>query len=767
MSRLRSLSSVVGALIALTAMTAATLGLAYFISSLSSTQVNAARLASERLNEWLYMYTGVVAEGNATHVCFRDESGSVLRGAVLVEHGRVVSLEGDGEVCVPKAMLGDTEAVILASRHGALLPVPPDRVEGLEGEASLSALLSTSLETREAQSTIPLAGITWRTNVDPVNVTLLGVYAGLYEYHGLYYLLALGVELNVAGRDVRLASSYGLVRPVMPGETAARLLTGVETVQLFTSRGVQPFLSTLYSSIAMYYNATATGYHLFLADEDTLCGLLVVSQENSGGVYTSDALLACVKRWTLSGSSIVLNYTIAWLPSSSPLAQRLVSLATSGKSFTLYAGVLDTYAPTALVDRNALCCAPGWVTRQYNTLLSRISSIAKSFVSSLGLDTSKTYIVWQLPLHDPRLSVDIGESPVVPLEPLYYELQVSRRIVDYASLAYTNYYHQTVQTMPGGWSRIAARAEDTLPYLRVTATPLAMLYRAATARDLPLYVAGWAAARYEADNDKTSVYMASAYTPAALTYVDPRGAQCRLVYTGSPPVIHYLDPHSGLALIENMVCVRIGGYEANLAYALPLAELTSSTTGGLTVIASDAVRGPYYAPILETRIPGDIVACYPGAVLECSGTIHVYYTFAPSPLYNETVLNTLNSLYSNVYLQNTLLYTTHSQDTTRVYVNDATLLHQHTSLLAATCAYTRIDVDLDARTAKVTTPETSCIPAPPGIAVLEVFISKRGDWPPPDQVYSKYVLVQQGGAVLDGLYRVTAQAQLQIHTPQA
>ncbi len=104
------------------------------------------------------------------------------------------------------------------------------------------------------------------------------------------------------------------------------------------------------------------------------------------------------------------------------------------------------------------------------------------------------------------------------------------------------------------------------------------------------------------------------YVEGFFTYVEPaRGTSCRVIQ-----VSNVLPPSTSgqLAYIPGLVCLKIGAYNATV-----------------TLVQHNLVTGA--SRFYTFRAPGDLVACYYPAVLECNGTVYIYYSFAPSTLYED------------------------------------------------------------------------------------------------------------------------------------
>ena len=219
---MRALGTVLGAMIALIALTLAVSSLAFYALEAGRVSAKIAQTMENRLVERVYLRDTIVSN-NGSQICFKHEMPNIIRALIIIYNDRVRIVHNR---CLPLAQLLAAKEIVIASRHGALLPIPDvKRLTSLRGQTTLDQLLGFEPSTwRFASNTIEVPLQEPSTIFQPQKLQLLdnisiSVREGTYRGHSWYtYYISLSVR---GGKDTKsievrvpeILANVSIVRP--------------------------------------------------------------------------------------------------------------------------------------------------------------------------------------------------------------------------------------------------------------------------------------------------------------------------------------------------------------------------------------------------------------------------------------------------------------------------------------------------------------------------------------------------------------------------
>ncbi|AEM38165.1 hypothetical protein Pyrfu_0293 [Pyrolobus fumarii 1A] len=575
---LRSVSTIVGAIISLVALVTALAGISAYITSVSTIQSEAAKLTSNRLTETLYMRETSI-EANTTTVCFHHYMHGLIRRVILVDDDRLVVANS---TCIAKPLLGKAREVVLVSKNGGLLPIPePSRLASIEGNMTLWEYLNGAYTVSEYSNTL----LDILQSINSLNNSLLAPSDNINTVP-----ISINIVTTRDGPIVKIGISNS-VQTIPYSTHIADVTWYFGRPSMWDFHGCQPSI------------------RFTLLDNDTLCITTVASplvelKISQDASYTKYPVFTtvCIKRIRLTGRSLTILGTYAWI--DSPLVMELLRVAREKGIVHVVLG-----AESGKVETST-------------------STAAMVLVDAHRADRIA------YPVYDPA-------ENILRFLPMY--MQVSRKLV-WMDVTYSPYSGYTVNykniIIPlTEWKYIVAPTDASRPGISVAYTPLVLTVGLMTGKTpivlgtiLATYtlnaIDGIVTTVFDQESSQPGKVMQSLYVPGFITYVDTSGASCKLIRIDQSTPI-YVNKILGIGIIPGLVCVKSGSQQSNVEYYK---------------IVLDRQSGRFVKRKVGTvTIPREELLCYYPYVLVCNGTITIYYSFAPSTLYDKSVVAMLNS----------------------------------------------------------------------------------------------------------------------------
>ena len=529
MTRMRGLSTVLGAVISIAAMLSVMAAAAYMLSVMGSTQARIAKLSSQRMNDLLEMYTSLIVNNTGDKLCFYASGDrGLVKSVILLGARRLHVVHGR---CVEGLEARAARRIILVSRNGALFQLDPRIVTSVKGSAPLYALLTGTETTGATYAGEPVTNL-----LDYLNETLL---AGRLQNETISVKLRLVVAklgpFDIVAReelelnDGRGVASATLLVPQLrtlnkgfyddfewPQNILVRRTTHYYMKSIISSRewrglpGLQP--RSLQIPLMM---------RLVKLDNNTVCANMLPlysSWVDYQGLrifaWKAFSITVCFRRQVLSGDDITINSTLLW--GGTPLSNTLFSIVRRYGYAVLRIG-----PPGGL--------APGIARGDTSAGVLLYLQAYPANVVDLGLNS---------------YTVPFAQSDTINLAPTVYT-PVSVKI------EYTTGSRRTVRRVVVNFTATGRVVDGlTRPYIWTVWTPIAVYYKL-------LYDTGRAPAPLFVmyGTPLVSLKLATLYQPGFITYVEPApGTQCRLIRLESkPPLIDLngVERVAGLPFFEH------------------------------------------------------------------------------------------------------------------------------------------------------------------------------------------------------------------------
>ncbi len=522
---MRGLSTILGAMIALIALTVAISSLAYYALEASKVSLVTARDTESRIVEQIYLRDTQI-EANATTVCFTHEIHDMIRSVILV-FGRHIHVFD--KKCIPKTLLVSAKELILVSKHGALLPVPdPKRLVEVQGVISINSLLNGLVGRGRSANQAPATPLQLNTVSLPHMYNTSNVYMVYYivkseKYHLSTYMAGAG------STPVKLEGYINLTKP--------------------------------YNDIICYHV------------------LIPIPNYYINGVGTA---IICVTRTVIHGNNIIIPGTLGYI--DSPLIGEIVRRAASQHLVHVILGAprdVVAYAEDKIYH-------PSDVHTPYSVLpvyesdtatLYALPVIYKPMLRGLNGNVFRLSILY-------RLALDSSNIAII-MTPIY-------AVNVFSALA-------LIARDLSGLTSAPVTTNIKLIYGNIDQYHLDISYSFMTINILT--------------NDAVNLF----------TYYNITGATCKLVRLDASRAPVYLDRRLGFGLIPGLVCIESE------------AEPHKTRVFDVQFTLYEVYRVRDYRVVLD---------CYYPYVLVCNGTIEVYYSLAPSILYDMISDKTLNYIES-------------------------------------------------------------------------------------------------------------------------